>query len=68
MWIDAGTQDSFLMASNYVKGVEDKTGNKILCPEEIAFKKGFISSDDLSKIAQEYSSSEYGKYLKKLIA
>ena len=68
MWIDAGTQESFLMASNYVKSVEDKTGMKILCPEEIAFKKGFISSDDLSKIAEEYSNSEYGKYLKKLIA
>ena len=68
MWIDAGTQESFLMASNYVKSVEDKTGKKILCPEEIAFKKGFISSDDLSKTAEEYSNSEYGKYLKKLIA
>ena len=67
MWIDAGTQESFLMASNFVKSVEDKTGMKILCPEEIAFKKGFISSDDLSKIAEEYSNSEYGKYLKKLI-
>ena len=67
MWIDAGTQESFLMASNYVKSVEDKTGMKILCPEEIAFKKGFISSDDLSKIAEEYSNSEYGKYLTKLI-
>ena len=68
MWIDAGTQESFLMASNYVKSMEDKTGIKILCPEEIAFKKGFISSDDLNKIAEEYSNSEYGKYLKKLIA
>ena len=68
MWIDAGTQESFLMASNYVKSVEDETGIKILCPEEIAFKKGFISSDDLGKIAEEYSNSEYGKYLKKLIA
>ena len=67
MWIDAGTQESFLLASNYVKSVEDKTGKKILCPEEIAFKKGFISSDDLSKTAEEYSNSEYGKYLKKLI-
>ena len=67
MWIDAGTQESFLMASNYVKSVEDKTGMKILCPEEIAFKKGYISSDDLNKIAEEYSNSEYGKYLKKLI-
>ena len=68
MWIDAGTQESFLMASNYVKSVDYKTGMKILCPEEIAFKKGFISSDDLGKIAEEYSNSEYGKYLKKLIA
>ena len=49
MWIDAGTQESFLMASNYVKSVEDKTGMKILWPEEIAFKKGYISSDDLKK-------------------
>ena len=53
--------------SNYVKSVEDKTGMKILCPEEIAFKKGYISSDDLYTIAEEYSNSEYGKYLKKLI-
>ena len=68
MWIDAGTQESFLMASNYVKSVEDITGMKILCPEEIAFKKGYLSSDDLNKIAEEYSNSEYGKYLKKLIA
>ena len=68
MWIDAGTQESFLLASNYVKSVEDNTGMKILCPEEIAFKKGFISSEDLDKIAEEYSNSEYGKYLKKLIA
>ncbi len=68
MWIDAGTQESFLMASNYVKSIEDKTGMKILCPEEIAYKKGYISSDDLNKIAEEYSNSEYGKYLKKLIA
>lgn len=68
MWIDAGTQESFLLASNYVKSVEDKTGKKILCPEEIAFNKGFISSDDLSRTAEEYSNSEYGKYLKKLIA
>ena len=67
MWIDAGTQESFLMASNYVKSVEDNTGMKILCPEEIAFKKGFISSEDLDKIAEEYSNSEYGKYLKKVI-
>ena len=68
MWIDAGTQESFLLASNYVKSVEDKTGKKILCPEEIAFNKGFISSDDLRRTAEEYSNSEYGKYLKKLIA
>ena len=68
MWIDAGTQESFLMASNYVKSVEDKTGTKILCPEEIAFRKGFISSGDLAEIADEHSNSEYGKYLKNVIA
>jgi len=52
MWIDAGTQESFLMASNYVKSVEDKTGMKILCPEEIAFKGKLISEKDLEDLAQ----------------
>ena len=68
MWIDAGTQESFLVASNYAKKIEDETGMKILCPEEIAFNKGLISSEDLNKAAEEYSNSEYGKYLKSLVS
>ena len=67
-WIDTGTQESFLIASNYAKKIEDQTGMKILCPEEIAFNKGLISSEDLNKAAEEYSNSEYGKYLKRVVS
>ena len=55
-------------ASNYAKKIEDETGMKILCPEEIAFNKGLISSEDLNKAAEEYSNSEYGKYLKRVVS
>ncbi len=67
-WIDAGTQSSFLEASNFVKNIEDRQGIKICCPEEIAFKKGLISSEKLNNIAEKYPNSEYGKYLKKVIS
>ncbi len=67
MWIDAGTQQSFLKASNSIKKVEDNTGRKIMCPEEIAFNKGYISAEDLDEVAEKNLNSEYGKYLKTLI-
>ena len=67
-WIDAGTQSSFLEASNFVNNIEDRQGIKICCPEEIAFKKGLISSEKLNNIAEKYPNSEYGKYLKKVIS
>ncbi len=66
-WIDAGTQASFLEASNLVKNIEDTTSIKICCPEEIAFKKGLISSENLQILAEQYPNSEYGKYLKRII-
>ena len=66
-WIDAGTQASFLEASNFVKSIEDSTSVKICCPEEIALRKGLITSESLEVLSEKYPNSEYGKYLKRII-
>lgn len=67
-WIDAGTNQSYLDASNFVYTIEKRQGLKIACPEEIAFKKGYISSEKLGQLAQKYIKSDYGKYLLHLIS
>lgn len=66
-WLDTGTHDSYLEASNFVSIVEKRQGLKICCPEEIAFKKGYISKQELLNIAKPLSKNNYGKYLIKLI-
>ena len=66
-WIDAGTNESFLEASNFVKGIEKIQGLKIACPEEIAFNKNWISSEQVNQQSEKYKNSDYGKYLKQLI-
>ncbi len=67
-WIDAGTNQSYLDASNFVHTIEKRQGLKIACPEEIAYKKGYISSEKLNELAQKYIKSDYGKYLMNLIS
>ncbi len=62
-WLDTGTHGSLLDASLYVKVTEERQGMKICCPEEIAWRKGFISSDDLARIADPLRKSGYGNYL-----
>jgi glucose-1-phosphate thymidylyltransferase len=66
-WIDAGTVDSLLMASNFISNIEKMQTYKISCPEEISFNNGWISEDELSKLAQEQIKSGYGKYLKRVL-
>jgi len=66
-WIDAGTVDSLLMASNFISNIEKMQTYKISCPEEISFKNGWIDKDQLSKLAQEQIKSGYGKYLKRVL-
>jgi glucose-1-phosphate thymidylyltransferase len=65
-WLDTGTIDSLLDASNFIAAIEKRQGLKICCPEEIAFRKGFISKDQLVDIAQPLIKSGYGKYLVKI--
>ena len=66
-WLDTGTPDSLLEASNYIQTIEKRQGKKVACIEEIAFNKNYINSTQLIKLANNLSSSEYGKYLSSLI-
>lgn len=65
-WLDTGTFDSLLQASNYIATIEQRQGLKISCIEEIAFKKGFITRDQLLKLAEPLKKNQYGQYLLKL--
>jgi glucose-1-phosphate thymidylyltransferase len=62
-WLDTGTYESLLQASNFIATLEQRQGLKASCIEEIAFKRGFISKEQLIAIAQPYKNSQYGKYL-----
>ncbi len=66
-WLDTGTHHSLLEASSFVETVEKRQGYKIACPEEIGWRKGWIDTNQLYKISDQYGSSDYGKYLKDLI-
>lgn len=62
-WLDTGTHESLLDASNFIATIEKRQGLKISCLEEIAFKKGFIDKAQLIELAKQTSKSEYGQYL-----
>jgi glucose-1-phosphate thymidylyltransferase len=65
-WLDTGTFNSLLQASQFVQVIEERQGLKIGCIEEIAFRKGFINREKLTKIAEPLMKSGYGEYLIKL--
>jgi len=62
-WLDTGTPDSLLEASNFIQAIEKRQGLKVACIEEIVFNKSYINSKQLSNLAQNLSNSEYGQYL-----
>jgi len=62
-WLDTGTHESLLDASQFVQTVEDRQGYKIACLEEIAFRKGWITKEQLIALAQPYKKTQYGKYM-----
>jgi glucose-1-phosphate thymidylyltransferase len=62
-WLDTGTFDSLMQASQFVQVIEQRQGIKIACIEEIAYRKGFISKEQLTTVAQPLLKSGYGQYL-----
>jgi|TARA_B110000967_G_scaffold200724_1_gene236943 glucose-1-phosphate thymidylyltransferase len=62
-WLDTGTHESLLEASNYIQTIENRQGLKVACLEEIAFEKGYISREQLVKLAEPLKKSGYGQYL-----
>lgn len=67
-WLDTGQFDALMDASVYVRAVEARQGLKICCPEEIAYRMGFIDADALNALADDMGSSDYGAYLRRVLA
>lgn len=67
-WLDTGTHESLLEAGNFIETIEKRQGLKVACLEEVAFEMGFISADEVLVQAEKLGKTEYGEYLKQLIA
>ena len=63
-WFDTGTHDALIETASFVQTIQKRQGLQICCPEEIAFDKGWITSDELSELSKKYMKTDYGKYLK----
>ena len=66
-WLDTGTKDSLLEASNFIQIIEKRQALKVACLEEIAYTMNFISKEQLINLAKPLENSEYGRYLKNSI-
>src|SRR5680860_776043 len=62
-WLDTGTHESLLQAANFIQSIEERQGLKIACLEEIAYRRGYVSDEDLQGLAAEMKGNSYGRYL-----
>jgi glucose-1-phosphate thymidylyltransferase len=67
-WLDTGTHTSLLRAAMFVEAIESRQGLKVCCPEEIAFRAGFIDGEQLARLAHKLKQTEYGQYLLALLS
>jgi glucose-1-phosphate thymidylyltransferase len=67
-WLDTGTHESLLQATMFIEAIETRQGWKVCCPEEIAYRSGFITASELESLAQPLRKSEYGEYLLSLLS
>ena len=66
-WLDTGTQEALLQASNFIQAIEQRQGLKVACPEEVAYKMGFIDEGEVRGIARGMKGNEYGQYLERML-
>ena len=66
-WLDTGTHESLLQASMFIQAIEERQDLKVACPEEVALNMGYITRDDVLRIARTMEKNEYGSYLRRLI-
>lgn len=66
-WLDTGTHDSLLEASQYIETIEKRQGLKVACPEEIAFRMGYITASDVERLAEPLKKNSYGQYLLRML-
>jgi glucose-1-phosphate thymidylyltransferase len=66
-WLDTGTHESLQQASSFIQTLQERQGLMVACPEEIAYKMGYISASDIARIAEPMKNNEYGRYLLKLL-
>jgi glucose-1-phosphate thymidylyltransferase len=66
-WLDTGTPDSMLQAANFVQTVQQRQGLMIACPEEIAYRLGFIDAEQVLRLADPLKKNHYGEYLIELV-
>lgn len=66
-WLDTGTHDSLLEAGSFIQTIEKRQGLKVACPEEIAYRMGFIDAIQVKKLAKKYAKNGYGQYLRQML-
>ncbi len=66
-WLDTGTHESLLEAAQFIATIERRQGLKIACPEEIAYRLGYITAEELETLAKPLSKNNYGQYLRSLL-